>query len=224
MEKRAKIIGINLKEEEGLQMRMIVANDYAEMSRAAASIVADQVRQKPDCGLGLATGSTPMGMYQELIAMYQQQELDFSRVRTFNLDEYFPLPPDHPQSYHFFMYQNFFDHINLPKEQIHIPEGMAADIEKACQDYEKAIIEAGGIDLQVLGIGENGHIGFNEPAERMRVETHLADLTEETVRVNSRFFPSLPQVPRQAMTMGMGTILKARRIILLANGLQRLRR
>ncbi len=199
-------------------MRIIVESNYDEMSKTAARIVADQVKRKPDCVLGLATGSTPLGMYRELIAMYQRNEVDFSRVKTFNLDEYYPLPADHPQSYHYFMYQNLFKHINVPREQIHIPQGIAADVEKACQEYEKAINAVGGIDLQVLGIGENGHIGFNEPAERMHVATHLTDLTEETVRVNSRFFSSLSEVPRQAVTMGMGTILKARRIILLANG------
>ncbi|NLW56949.1 MAG: glucosamine-6-phosphate deaminase [Firmicutes bacterium] len=202
-------------------MRIIVENNYDEMSRTAAGIVADEVRRKPDCVLGLATGSTPLGMYRELIAMYQREELDFSGIKTFNLDEYFTLPPDHPQSYHYFMFENFFNHINVPKEQIHLPQGTATDIQKACQEYEKAIAQAGGIDLLVLGIGENGHIGFNEPAERLQVGTHLADLTEETVRVNSRFFPSLPKVPRQAVTMGLGTILKARRILLLANGLRK---
>lgn len=199
-------------------MRIIVEKNYDGMSRRAALTVASQVMLKPDCVLGLATGSTPLGMYRELIAMCQQKEIDFSGVKTYNLDEYFPLPPVHPQSYHYFMYQNFFNHINVAMDHIHLPKGMATEVQKECQEYEKAIAQAGGIDLQVLGVGENGHIGFNEPADRLEVETHLVDLTEDTIKVNSRFFPSLAEVPRQAVTMGLGTILKARRILLLANG------
>lgn len=159
-----------------------------------------------------------MGMYKELVRMYQEGEVDFSAVKTFNLDEYYLLPPDDLQSYHYFMQENFFKHINIRAENIHLPDGMAADIEEECMQYEKAIEASGGIDLQVLGIGENGHIGFNEPAESLNVYTGLVNLTEETIKVNSRFFSSMEEVPQKALTVGMGTILKARRIILLASG------
>lgn len=199
-------------------MRIIIGKDYDEMSKKAAMMVAAQVLLKPTSVLGLATGSTPLGLYRELIGMHQRGEVDFAHVTTFNLDEYYPLEPDHPQSYHYFMYENLFNHINVKPEKIHLPDGTAADIKAACAAYERMIAEAGGIDLQVLGIGVNGHIGFNEPNPSLPVGTHLVDLSEETIRVNSRFFQSVDEVPRQAVTMGIGTILKARRIILLANG------
>lgn len=159
-----------------------------------------------------------MGLYRELIAMYQRGEVDFSKVTTFNLDEYYPITPDHPQSYHYFMYQNLFNHINVQPENIHLPNGTAEPVEAECSNYERMIAAAGGIDLQVLGIGVNGHIGFNEPNPYLHARTHLTDLKEETIKVNSRFFQSEAEVPRQALTMGIGTILKARRILLLASG------
>jgi len=199
-------------------MRIIIGKDYDEMSKKAALMVAAQVLLKPASVLGLATGSTPLGLYRELIGMNQRGDVDFADITTFNLDEYYPLGPDHPQSYHRFMYENFFNHINVKPERIHLPDGMAADIQTACATYERMIAEAGGIDLQVLGIGVNGHIGFNEPNPSLLAETHLVDLSEETIKVNSRFFSSVDEVPRQALTMGIGTILKARRIILLASG------
>ncbi len=199
-------------------MRIIVEEDYQSMSKKAALLVAGQVLLKADTVLGLATGSTPLGMYKELVRMYQEGEVDFSAVKTFNLDEYYLLPPDDLQSYHYFMQENFFKHINIRAENIHLPDGMAADIEEECMQYEKAIEASGGIDLQVLGIGENGHIGFNEPAESLNVYTGLVNLTEETIKANSRFFSSMEEVPQKALTVGMGTILKARRIILLASG------
>ncbi len=199
-------------------MRIIIGKDYAEISKKAALIVAAQVVLKPDCVLGLATGSTPLGLYRELIAMYERGEVDFSKVTTFNLDEYYPITPDHPQSYHYFMYQNLFNHINIDPNRIHLPNGMADPVEEECNNYERLIAEAGGIDLQVLGIGVNGHIGFNEPNPGLSSRTHLVDLKQETIKANSRFFQSEAEVPRQALTMGMGTILKARRIILLASG------
>lgn len=199
-------------------MRIIIGKDYDEISKKAALIVAAQVVLEPACVLGLATGSTPLGLYRELIAMYQRGELDFSGVTTFNLDEYYPITPDHPQSYHYFMYQNLFNHINVNPEKIHLPSGMADPVEAECTNYERLIAAAGGIDLQVLGIGVNGHIGFNEPNSSLHARTHLVDLKQETIKANSRFFQSEADVPRQALTMGIGSILKARRILLLASG------
>ena len=199
-------------------MRIVIGKDYDEISKKAALIVAAQVLLKPDCVLGLATGSTPLGLYRELIAMYERGELDFSKVTTFNLDEYYPITPDHPQSYHYFMYKNLFNHINVNPGRIHVPKGTADPVEAECSNYEQMIAAAGGIDLQVLGIGVNGHIGFNEPNPYLQARTHLVDLKKETIKVNSRFFQTEAEVPRQALTMGIGTILKARRILLLASG------
>lgn len=199
-------------------MRVIIERDYQEMSKKAALLVASQVTLKPNSVLGLATGSTPLGMYEELIEMYNRGEVDFSEITTFNLDEYYKLPPENPRSYHYYMEENFFKHVNIHPASIHIPDGMTGDVKKECLDYEEKIRRAGGIDLQVLGIGPNGHVGFNEPDERLNVTTHLVDLTEETIEANSRFFESREDVPRQAISVGMATILKARRIILLASG------
>ncbi|MFW6006760.1 MAG: glucosamine-6-phosphate deaminase [Bacillota bacterium] len=199
-------------------MRIIVKKNYQEMSKQAALQTASQIRLKPDSVLGLATGSTPKGMYQELIKMYQKDELDFSRVTTFNLDEYYDISPDNPQSYHYYMYNNFFKHINIKPENYHLLDGTVDDVEKECNQYDEKIRESGGIDLQVLGIGPNGHIGFNEPGEQLNVTTHLVDLAEETIQANSRFFNSTREVPKQALTVGIATILKADRIILLASG------
>lgn len=192
--------------------------DYEALSKRAASIVASQVVLKPQSVLGLATGSTPVGMYKKLINLYQQGDLDFSQVVTFNLDEYYQLPVTHQESYHFFMHEKLFAGINVRPENIHIPNGNCADITEECADYDKAIKEAGGIDLQVLGIGVNGHIGFIEPADKLSIGTNLIDLSAETIESNSRFFNSGDEVPKQAVTVGLGTILKARRIVLLANG------
>lgn len=199
-------------------MRIIVEEDYQAMSKRAALQLASQVIHKPDSVLGLATGSTPLGMYKELVEMYNRGEVDFSEVKAFNLDEYYRLPPDNQQSYHYFMKENFFKYINIKAENISIPDGMADDIEKECSEYENAIGLNGGIDLQVLGIGENGHIGFNEPDERLNVSTSLVNLTEDTIKANSRFFESMELVPKKAISVGMAAILKARRIVLLASG------
>jgi len=199
-------------------MRIIIEVNYQSMSKKAALLVASQVNLKPDSVLGLATGDTPLGMYRELIKMYQRGEIDFSEVITFNLDEYYRLPSDNPQSYHYYMEENFFKHVNLHPRNTHIPDGMAEDIEKECVDYEERIRRSGGIDLQVLGIGSNGHVGFNEPGEQLNVTTHLVDLSEETIKSNSRFFNSPEEVPKKAISVGMATILKASRIILLASG------
>lgn len=199
-------------------MRFITGTDYEEVSLEAAKIFAEVIKEKPDGVLGLATGSTPLGMYRELVRLFQAGELDFSRMTTVNLDEYYPLAPDHPQSYRYFMNENLFNHINVDKSRTHVPDGMASDPEAACKAYDMMIERLGGIDIQLLGIGENGHIAFNEPADELVAGTHITDLTESTIRANSRFFESEADVPRRAMTMGMGSILRARKIVLIACG------
>jgi len=199
-------------------MLVIVKEDYDEMSKEAAKIVAALVRKKPDCVLGLATGSTPIGLYKELIRMHKEEGLDFSKVTTFNLDEYVGLPPEHDQSYHYFMWENFFKHINIDPGKVHIPHGMADDIEEHCGWYEERIKKVGGIDLQVLGIGANGHIAFNEPGSSLGSRTRIKTLTEKTRQDNARFFKSIDEVPKYAITMGIGTIMEARQLLLLASG------
>lgn len=199
-------------------MQVWVANDYDEMSRQAAQLIADLIRKKPTAVLGLATGSTPLGLYAELVRLHQQEGLDFSRVTTFNLDEYWGLADDHPASYHRFMWDNLFSKINIRPEAVHIPSGVAADLDAECARYEEEIRRAGGIDLQVLGIGHNGHIGFNEPGTPFSSRTHRCVLTTDTRTANARFFASMDQVPREAVSMGIATIMEARRILLLANG------
>lgn len=199
-------------------MRVIVCDHYDEMSKEAARIMAHEITLCPKRVLGLATGSTPVGMYREMCAMYKRGEIDFSGVTTFNLDEYYPIRRSNPQSYHYFMQEQLFRHVNIPEKNIHIPDGEAADPEKACKEYEAEIAESGGIDLQVLGIGVNGHIGFNEPAGSLVARTHLTDLTESTIKANARFFKSEDEVPKHAVTMGVATILQAKKILLLANG------
>lgn len=199
-------------------MRIIIEENYQAMSKKAALLVASQVTLKPDSVLGLATGSTPLGMYQELIAMYQMGEIDFSEVKTFNLDEYYRLPHENTESYHYYMEDNFFKHVNIKQRNIYLPDGMVDDVYRECREYEEEIRRSGGIDLQVLGIGANGHVGFNEPGERLNVTTDLVNLSEGTIKANSRFFDSSEQVPKRAISVGMATILKANRIILLASG------
>ncbi|MGM0409417.1 MAG: glucosamine-6-phosphate deaminase [Bacillota bacterium] len=199
-------------------MRVIIEKDYNAMSKKAALLLASQVRLKENSVLGLATGSTPLGMYDELIEMYNKDEIDFSKVKTFNLDEYCNLSPKNPQSYHYYMQDNFFNHINIPEDNINLLDGLTDDIKRECIEYDMRIERAGGIDLQVLGIGANGHIGFNEPAEKLNVKTHQVELSEETIKANSRFFDSEEEVPRRAITVGIATILKAKRIVLLASG------
>lgn len=199
-------------------MNVVVVKDYQELSVRAATIVAKQITKKKNTVLGLATGQTPVGMYQELIKKFQKGEIDFSQVVTFNLDEYYGLPPEHPQSYNYFMWNTFFRHINIPKENVYLLNGSTKNIEKECQHYEYLIQKSGGIDLQILGIGDNGHLGFNEPAIGLNSKTHLVNLSEETIRANSRYFKDIKEVPRQALTMGIGTIMKAKKIILLASG------
>jgi glucosamine-6-phosphate deaminase len=199
-------------------MKIYVVKDYRQMSLKAASIVASQVILKPNSVLGLATGSTPEGMYRELVKIHKQGTVDFREVVTFNLDEYLGLPPDHPQSYHYYMYNHLFNHINIAPENIHIPTGNEKNIEEFCRHYDRQISNAGGIDLQVLGIGVNGHIGFNEPGLYLNVQTHVVNLAEETIKANSRFFDSPGQVPRRAITMGVGSIMQSGKIILMASG------
>jgi glucosamine-6-phosphate deaminase len=199
-------------------MRVIVEASPAQVARRAAQFVATLVRKKPTCVLGLATGGTPLGLYQELIRLHRDEGLDFSRVVTFNLDEYVGLGPTHPQSYRHFMQANLFDHINLDVRNTHVPDGRALDFETHCEQYERWIKEEGGIDLQVLGIGTDGHIAFNEPGSSLGSRTRLKTLTAETVRDNARFFSDPNEVPRLAVTMGVGTILESRRCLILATG------
>lgn len=199
-------------------MLVIVKDDYAAMSKEAARIVAERLRKKPDLVLGLATGSTPLGTYSELIRMHREEGLDFSKVTTFNLDEYIGLSPSHSQSYHYFMMENFFKHVNINPRHIHIPDGLANEIEAHCEWYEEEIKKAGGIDLQILGIGANGHLAFNEPGSSLGSLTRIKTLTQQTITDNARFFSDLKEVPRYAITVGIGTIMDARELVLLANG------
>ena len=199
-------------------MKVLVFESYAEMSRAAADIMADVVKSKPDGVLGLATGSTPVGMYNCLADMCKSGELDFSNVKTVNLDEYYPISPDNRQSYRYFMNENLFSKININIDNTNVPAGNAEDADLECQRYEKLIDSLGGIDIQVLGIGQNGHIGFNEPEEKLYSETHVTGLTESTMQANARFFSKDEVMPDKALTMGMGSIFKADKILVLANG------
>ncbi|HHV46854.1 MAG TPA: glucosamine-6-phosphate deaminase [Tissierellia bacterium] len=199
-------------------MKLIVTRDYESLSKAAAEMVRKEIEKKKDTVLGLATGSTPIGMYNELIRMHREEGLDFSRVVTFNLDEYVGIGYDDPNSYHYYMNANFFDHININKNNVHIPDGNSENMEESCRLYDELIEKKGGIDLQILGIGANGHIGFNEPGEELYVGTCVVNLDERTIKDNSRFFKSIDDVPTKAITMGIGSIMKARKIILLASG------
>ena len=199
-------------------MEVIIKADYEAMSREAADIVAELLFRKPNAVLGLATGSTPLGLYRELVRMHKQEGLGFSKVTTFNLDEYVGLPATHPQSYYHFMCENLFNHINVSRENVYVPNGMARDLPVHCEWYEAEIVRRGGIDLQVLGIGGDGHIAFNEPGSSLGSRTRIKTLTEETIADNARFFDREDEVPRYAITMGVGTILEARRCLLLANG------
>ena len=202
-------------------MNIIKVKNYKELSMQAAGIVAAQISRKKNTVLGLPTGQTPLGMYQELIKRFRKGEIDFSQVITFNLDEYYGLSPEHPQSYNYYMWQTFFNNINIKKENVFIPDGVTKDVQKECRYYESLIEKKGGIDLQFLGIGDNGHIGFNEPATALDSKTHLVNLSQATIEANSRFFNDIEEVPRKALTMGMGTIMKAKQIILLASGMKK---
>ena len=198
-------------------MQVIVKKSYEEMSKLAARMFAEVVRRKPRCMLGLATGSTPLGTYAELIRMHKKEGLDFSQVVTFNLDEYVGLDRTHNQSYWYFMYRNLFKHINVRLQNVHVPDGKAADIEAHCAWYDEEIERLGGIDIQLLGLGGNGHIAFNEPGTGVFSRTNWVALDKRTIEDNSRFFKRKSDVPRYALTMGVGTILEARKVVLLAN-------
>lgn len=199
-------------------MRIIVCENYQSLSKKAAQIIASQMILEPKSVLGLATGSTPIDMYKNLIRMYEEGLIDFSKTTTFNLDEYYRLPINNDQSYHYFMDKNLFNHININRNNIHIPNGMANDIEAECISYDKMIDCVGGVDIQVLGIGNNCHIGFNEPTMHFNKRTHVVTLDESTRQSNARFFDSIEDVPTKAITMGIGTIFKSKKILLLASG------
>jgi len=198
-------------------MRVIVCRDSEEMSRAAAQIFAERISKKPNIVLGLATGSTPVKMYKELIRVCKEGKLDFSKVVSYNLDEYLGLSGDHDQSYRYFMNDNLFNHVNINKANTHVLNGKVKDPAAECKTYEEAIKKAGGIDIQLLGIGGNGHIAFNEPGSPKDSRTRVVDLTEKTIQDNARFFASINDVPKQALSMGNGTILEAREIVLIAD-------
>ena len=199
-------------------MRIIVTKDYNDMSRKAANIISAQIITKPDCVLGLATGSSPVGAYKTLVDWYKKGDLDFSEVTTVNLDEYRGLTHSNDQSYYYFMHQHLFDRVNIDPERTNVPNGMEPDAEKECGRYEELIRSLGGVDLQLLGLGHNGHIGFNEPGEAFEKETHCVDLTESTIEANKRFFASADDVPKQAYTMGIKTIMQAKKILIVVNG------
>ncbi len=199
-------------------MRLYISKDYQQLSAKAASIVASQVTLKPDSVLGLPTGSTPLGMYENLVRMHKEGVVDFSEVITFNLDEYLGLGPDCFQSYRHYMFHNFFDYINIPHGNINILSATEKNAEEVCWEYDQKIVRTGGIDFQILGIGTNGHIGFNEPGYSLKISTHIVCLAEETIEANSRFFSSREEVPRRAVSMGIGTIMQLKKILLLASG------
>ncbi len=199
-------------------MEVIIKPDYQQMSVAAAKQIADVLNRKPNAVLGMATGSTPLGLYRELVRLHREEGLDFSQVTTFNLDEYVGLPVTHEQSYHYFMHENFFKHVNIPRQNIYIPSGTTSNFPSFCQWYEQRIRDCGGIDVQILGIGSDGHIAFNEPTSSLSSRTRLKTLAKPTIEDNARFFQNKEQVPIYAITMGVGTILEADEIVLLANG------
>ena len=199
-------------------MRVIVVKTLEEMGKKAAQLIAQELEKHSTPVLGLATGSTPIPVYKELIRMHRKKRLDFSTAITFNLDEYVGLSPQHPQSYRYFMDKNLFDHININKKNTHVPNGLAKNINKFCEEYEEMIADVGGIDLQLLGIGSNGHIGFNEPGSSLGSLTRIKTLDKGTIEDNARFFKNKKNVPTKAITMGIGTILAAKKVVLTANG------
>ena len=210
--------GVN-EEERSFIVKIIRTKDYADMSRKAANIISAQVIMKPDCVLGLATGGTPVGTYEKLVERYNEGDLDFSEVTSVNLDEYRGLPKEHPESYWSFMHRNLFDKVNIDPAKINLPDGTNPDAEDACAKYNQIIHAVGGIDLQLLGIGHDGHIGFNEPGEAFELETHCVNLTPATIEANKRFFDGNEDlVPKQAYTMGIRTIMQARKVLMVVNG------
>lgn len=199
-------------------MKIYMTEDYQTMSRKAANILSAQIILKPNSVLGLATGSTPVGMYKQLVTWYEKGDLDFAEIKTVNLDEYVGLEPTHEQSYRYFMQEHLFDHVNINPANTNVPDGLAADPQAECKWYNQVIRQMGGIDIQVLGMGRNGHIGFNEPGDAFELETHVVDLTESTIEANARFFASRDDVPRQAMSMGIKSIMMAKKILLMVSG------
>ena len=199
-------------------MRVYIGKDYDEISRIAANVLSAQVTMKPDCVLGLATGSTPIGTYKVLAERCAKGDLDFSQVKSINLDEYVGLSGEHDQSYRYFMNTNLFDHINIDKANTNVPNGLAEDVDAECERYNSVINTLGPIDIQVLGMGHNGHIGFNEPADHFPLETHKVDLAQSTIDANARFFASADEVPRQALTMGIKTIMQAKKVLVVVSG------
>lgn len=215
---RMNDLGKFIEKEEEWHMRIYVTENYQEMSRQAANILSAQIILKPDCVLGLATGSSPIGTYDQLVEWYKKGDLDFSEVKTVNLDEYKGLTKDNDQSYYYFMHHHLFDRVNINLDNTNVPDGTEPDSDKECARYEELIRSMGGVDIQLLGIGHNGHIGFNEPDSVFAKTTHCVDLTESTIEANKRFFASADDVPRQAYTMGIGTIMKAKKILLIVSG------
>lgn len=201
-----------------MEMLIYKTPDYSAMSLKAADILSAQIILNPGSVLGMATGSTPEGLYRHLAERYRAGTLDFSGITTINLDEYIGLPPDHPQSYHYFMRTNLLDHVNVPAENTHVPDGLEPDEARECSRYEAVIQAAGGVDLQLLGMGLNGHIGFNEPGDCFPLDTHSVTLTDSTIQANKRFFEREADVPRRAYTMGIGTIMRARSILVVVSG------
>ena len=199
-------------------MKIYMTEDYQTMSRKAANILSAQIILKPNSVLGLATGSTPIGMYKQLVIWYEKGDLDFAQIKTVNLDEYVGLEPTHEQSYRYFMQNNLFDHVNINPANTNVPDGLVADPQAERDWYNQVIRKLGGIDIQVLGMGHNGHIGFNEPGNAFELETHVVDLSERTIQANARFFASADEVPRQAMTMGIKSIMMAKKILMLVSG------
>ena len=199
-------------------MRIYIGKDYEEMSRIAANVLSAQVTMKPDCVLGLATGSTPIGTYKVLIDRCAKGDLDFSQVKSINLDEYVGLSGEHDQSYRYFMNHNLFDHINIDKANTNVPNGLAEDLDAECERYNGIINTLGPIDVQVLGMGHNGHIGFNEPSDVFELETHKVELAQTTIDANARFFANADEVPRQALTMGIKTIMQAKKVLVVVSG------
>ncbi len=201
-------------------MELIIVKDYSELSVLGADFVVKQIEEKPDSVLGLATGSTPLGLYQYLIKLNKEKKISFKKVKSFNLDEYYGLSPNDPQSYRYFMDKNLFSQLDIDLKNTHVPGGLIPkkDIDKSCREYDSLILKAGGIDLQILGIGDNGHIGFNEPGSPLNSKTRLVKLTPETIKANSRFFKNKNEVPKEAISMGLATIFCAKKIVLLASG------
>ena len=207
-----------MKNERSFIVKIIRTKDYADMSRKAANIISAQVIMKPDCVLGLATGGTPVGAYEKLVERYNEGDLDFSEVTSVNLDEYRGLPKEHPESYWSFMHRNLFDHVNIDPAHINLPDGTNMDAEAECKRYDEVIRSVGGVYLQLLGFGHDGHIGFNEPCDHFPVRTHEVALTESTRQANARFFASEAEVPAAAYTMGVGTVMAARRVLMIVTG------